>query len=232
MTEEHPPAAGSHEFAVAGSRTVYSGAILALRVDDVVMPGGRTAQREVVEHYGAVAVVAQDADGRIAMVRQYRHPVGRRLLELPAGLLDQPGEESAVAAARRELAEETDLDADTWRVLVDLDLSPGFTDEALRVYLAQELTMLAASERTDEEADMSVEWVSLDEAVGLVFAGEIVNATSVAGILAASAAQRSGVALREVDAPWPDEPSALRRRKESAQRESHPEESDPDGDLA
>ncbi|GAA1480079.1 NUDIX hydrolase [Gordonia sinesedis] len=208
-----PESGGGHDFAVRDSRTVYDGAILTLRVDQVAMPGGRIAEREVVEHFGAVAVVARDADNRIAMVRQYRHPVGRRLLELPAGLLDAAASEAPVAAARRELAEETDTGADTWRVLVDLDLSPGFTDEALRLFLAEDLHPVPAAERHDEEADMSVEWVALDDAVAAVFAGDIVNATSVAGILALAAADRGDVTLRSVDAAWTDEPTALRARK-------------------
>lgn len=202
-----------HRFAVRDSRTVYDGAILALRVDEVEMPGGHVAEREIVEHFGAVAVVARDDRGRIAMVRQYRHPVGRRLLELPAGLLDQETEESPVAAARRELAEETDLAARSWRVLVDLDLSPGFTDEALRLYLAEGLSTVEAAHRADEEADMSLEWLTVADAVQRVFAGDIVNATSVAGILAVAAAERGEVVLRDVDAPWRDEPTALRLRR-------------------
>lgn len=209
-----------HDFEVKDSRTVYDGAIITLRVDDVEMPGGRVAEREVVEHFGAVAILARDDAGRVAMVRQYRHPIGHRLLELPAGLLDQADEEP-LAAAQRELAEETDLAADSWHVLVDLALSPGFTDEALRLYLAEGLHHLDAAERVDEEADMSVEWVPLDDAVAQVFAGEIVNATSVAGILAAAAARDSTIALRGVDAPWPDEPTALRdRRAEGRDRRS------------
>ncbi|UOG21767.1 NUDIX hydrolase [Gordonia amicalis] len=203
---------GGHEFDVNGTRTVYDGAIITLRVDDVAMPGGRIAEREVVEHFGAVAILARDENRRIAMVRQYRHPIGRRLLELPAGLLDQDGE-APLTAAQRELAEEADLAADTWHVLVDLALSPGFTDEALRLYLAEDLHDLDEAERVDEEADMEVEWVSLGDAVAMVLAGEIVNATSVAGILAASAAERSGIGLRRVDAPWADEPTALRDRR-------------------
>lgn len=208
-----------HDFEVTGSRTVYDGAILTLRVDDVVMPGGRVAEREVVEHFGAVAILARDEDGRVAMVRQYRHPVGRRLLELPAGLLDQDGEEP-LEAARRELAEEADLAADTWHVLVDLALSPGFTDEALRLYLAEDLHHLEAAERVDEEAELEVEWIALDDAVRMVLGGEIVNATSVAGILAAAAAERAGVELRGVDAPWPDEPTALRDRRRARENRS------------
>ncbi|WP_238419777.1 NUDIX hydrolase [Gordonia sp. 'Campus'] len=201
----------AHDFEVKGSRTVYDGAIIALRLDDVEMPGGRVAEREVVEHFGAVAILARDDAGRVAMVRQYRHPVGRRLLELPAGLLDQADEEPLVAA-QRELAEEADLAADSWHVLVDLALSPGFTDEALRLYLAEGLHHLDEAERVDEEADMSVEWVPLDDAVAKVLSGEIVNATSVAGILAAATAKHTAVELREVDAPWQDEPTALRDR--------------------
>ncbi|MEO9328787.1 NUDIX hydrolase [Gordonia aurantiaca] len=204
-----------HDFEVRSSRSVYDGAIITLRVDDVVMPGGRVAEREVVEHFGAVAILARDEQGRIAMVRQYRHPVGRRLLELPAGLLDQDGEEP-LEAAKRELAEEADLAADSWHVLVDLALSPGFTDEALRLYLAEDLHRLEAAERVDEEAEIEVEWLPLDDAVRMVLAGEIVNATSVAGILAASAAERAGVELRGVDAPWRDEPTALRERRRRA----------------
>ena len=204
---------GSHDFAVRGQRTVYSGAILALRVDQVEMPGGRIAEREVVEHHGAVAVVALDDRGRMAMVRQYRHPVGRRLLELPAGLLDGGPAEDPLTAAQRELAEEVDLAADSWQVLTDLVLLPGFTDEALRVYLARSLHALSPAERRDEEADMAVEWVALDDAVARVLAGDIVNATAVAGILAASAAVTGGAALRGAYAAWTDQPTALQSRK-------------------
>ncbi|MGC4963276.1 NUDIX domain-containing protein [Gordonia sp. DT101] len=208
-------AAGTqHAFTVQGTRTVYDGAILTLRVDEVEMPGGRVAEREVVEHFGAVAVVARDERGRIAMVRQYRHPIGRRLLELPAGLLDGDPGETPLAAAKRELAEEVDLAAERWQVLVDLDLSPGFTDEALRLYLAEDLRGLDAAERHDEEADMSVEWVALEDAVARTLSGEIVNATSVSGILALAAADARGMPLRAVTAPWTDEPAALRERRD------------------
>ncbi|MCF8572361.1 NUDIX hydrolase [Gordonia sp. HY002] len=204
---------GSHEFTVSASETVYSGAILALRLDEVDMPDGRSAQREVVEHHGAVAVVAKDDDGRVAMVRQYRHPVGRRLLELPAGLLDGGPGEQPLDAARRELAEEADLAADRWSVLVDLVVSPGFTDEALRVYLAEGLHDLPAAEREHEEADLVVEWVPLAEAVSLALSGEIVNATAVAGVLAAAASNTRGVSLRGTDEPWTDEPTAFVARR-------------------
>ncbi len=211
MSESTGP--GAHHFDVKSSRVVYDGAILALRLDQVEMPGGRVAEREVVEHFGAVAVVARDEGGRIAMVRQYRHPVGRRLLEIPAGLLDKGGVEPPLAAAQRELAEETDLRAQRWQVLVDLDLSPGFTDEALRVYLAEELSEHHVAEREDEEADMSLEWVALDDAVAMVLSGDIVNATAVSGILALYAADRTDTQLRTPDSPWRDKPHAFADRK-------------------
>ncbi|NUP28406.1 MAG: NUDIX hydrolase, partial [Nocardia sp.] len=147
------PAPGSHDFATVDSRVVYSGAILALRVDRVEMPDGRVVEREVVEHHGAVAVVAVDDDGRVVLIRQYRHPLGERLLELPAGLIDIAGEDP-LAAARRELAEETGLAARDWSVLVDVALSPGFTDEALRVYLARGLSETDRPDPEHEEADL------------------------------------------------------------------------------
>ncbi|MBD0324121.1 MAG: NUDIX hydrolase, partial [Aldersonia sp.] len=135
MTEYVP---GTHVFETVSSETLYQGAILALRRDKVVMPDGRVADREVVEHHGAVAVAAIDELDRLVLIRQYRHPVGHRLLELPAGLLDEPGEDP-LDAAKRELTEETGLAAAKWSVLVDIASSPGFSDEGVRVYLAEDL---------------------------------------------------------------------------------------------
>ncbi|AHH17390.1 ADP-ribose pyrophosphatase [Nocardia nova SH22a] len=203
---------GSHDFRTVGSRTVYSGAILALRVDEVEMPGGRVAEREVVEHHGAVSVVALDDDGSVVLIDQYRHPVGRRLLELPAGLLDVAGEDP-LAAAERELAEETGLAAREWSVLVDLVLSPGFTDEALRIYLATGLSETERPDPENEEADLAVVRMPLDEAVRAALSGRIENATAVAGLLAAATARAQGAPLRSADAPWPGLPTRLLDRK-------------------
>ncbi|UXA04404.1 NUDIX hydrolase [Mycobacterium sp. SMC-2] len=201
-----------HNFETASSETLYTGKIFALRSDRVRMPGGTTAIREVVEHYGAVAIVALNEDDHIAMVYQYRHAFGRRLWELPAGLLDllgEPPEQTAV----RELQEEVGLQAGTWRVLVDLNSAPGFSDESVRVYLATELTEVARPEAHHEEADMTMRWFPIAEAVRMVFGGEIVNSIAIAGVLAAHAVTEGVAEPRPVDSPWPDKPTAFAARK-------------------
>lgn len=203
-----------HDFDTVSSETVYRGSILALRADQVRMPGGSTATREVVEHFGAVAVAAVDESRRVAMVYQYRHPLGRRLWELPAGLLDEPGEDPAIAAAR-ELREETGVVAEHWSVLVDAASSPGFTDEAVRVYLASGLSHVERPEAEHEEADLTVHWVDLEQATEQVMAGEIVNAVAALGVLAAHAAVVERIPTRPVDAPWRDRPSAFAKRDRS-----------------
>jgi 8-oxo-dGTP pyrophosphatase MutT (NUDIX family) len=203
---------GEHVFETTSSEILYVGKIFALRADRVRMPGGKSVTREVVEHYGAVAIVAMDDDGRIPMVYQYRHPFARRLWELPAGLLDVDGEAPHLSAAR-ELREEAGLQAETWQVLVDLNSSPGFSDESVRVFLATGLTDVDPPEAHDEEADMTMEWYPLAEAVQRIFRGEIVNSLAVAGILAAYAVSEGVAEPRPVDAPWIDRPTAFSARK-------------------
>ncbi len=201
-----------HDFETASSETLYTGKIFALRRDQVHMPGGNLAAREVLEHFGAVAVVAMDDDAKIALVYQYRHAFGRRLWELPAGLLDIGGE-AAHHTAARELEEEVGLQAGTWEVLVDLDTAPGYSDESVRVYLATGLNEVGRPEAHDEEADMTMRWVPIDEAVGLVFSGDVLNSIAVAGILAAHAVTKGIAQPRPVDSPWQDKPSAFAARK-------------------
>jgi len=176
------------------------------------MPGDTIAVRDVVEHYGAVAVVAVDEDKNIPMVYQYRHAFGRRLWELPAGLLDAAGEPAHLTAAR-ELMEEVGLQATTWRVLVDLDSTPGFSDESVRVYLATGLSRVARPEAHHEEADMTMQWYPLAEAARRVLSGEIVNAIAVAGILAAQVVTHGFAQPRPVDSAWIDRPTAFAARK-------------------
>jgi ADP-ribose pyrophosphatase len=201
-----------HIFETTSSETLHTGKIFALRKDQVRMPGGKLVTREVVEHYGAVAVVALDEEGRMPMVYQYRHPFGRRLRELPAGLLDVNGEAPHLTAAR-ELREEAGLQAQTWQVLVDLDSTPGFSDESVRVYLATGLTQVDRPEAHDEEADMTLEWYPIAEAVRQVFSGEIVNSIAVAGILAAYAVREGIAQPRPVEAPWVDKSTAFAARQ-------------------
>jgi 8-oxo-dGDP phosphatase len=201
-----------HVFETTSSETRYTGKIFALRSDKVRMPGGNIATREVVEHYGAVAIVAMDDHGNIPMIYQYRHPLGRRLWELPAGLLDVEGEPPHLTAAR-ELREEAGLQAQTWQVLVDMDSTPGFSDESVRVYLATGLTQVARPEAHDEEADMTLQWYPIAEAARRVFAGEIVNSIAVSGILAAHAIRNGFEQPRPVDAPWIDRPTAFTARQ-------------------
>jgi 8-oxo-dGTP pyrophosphatase MutT (NUDIX family) len=200
-----------HDFETIASETIYVGKIFALRADEVRMPRGNAARREVVEHYGAVAVLAMDDDRNVVMVYQYRHPLGRRLWELPAGLLDLGGEPPHITAAR-ELEEEAGLAATQWRVLVDMVSTPGFSDEGVRVYLATGLTDVGRPDAHDEEADLIVRWFPLEQAVRMVLTGEIVNAIAIAGILATHTVHDVSE-LRPVDAPWIDRPTAFAKRQ-------------------
>jgi ADP-ribose pyrophosphatase len=192
---------------VLGSETKFKGNVITLRVDDVRMSDGSVVKREIVAHPGAVAVVALDDEGRIVLVNQYRPAVRARLDELPAGLLDVAGE-PALAAAQRELAEETGLAAEEWNVLVDLHSSPGMTDEAVRIYLARGLSAIDDDfEAEHEELTMSVLREPLSESVRRVLNGSITNASAVAGILAAVHGRATGWRdLRPADAPWPARP--------------------------
>ena len=173
------------------------------------MVGGSVSRREVVEQPGAVGILALDEHDRVVFVRQYRHPIGDWLIELPAGLLDVPGEK-AYAAAARELAEEVALTARRWDVLMDMRMSPGLSTEAVRIYLARDLAPVPEADRhagIDEEADLGVHRRPLDEAVAAVFTGEIDNALTVSGLLAAAYSRERGWStLRPADTPWPARP--------------------------
>ena len=204
---------GRHEFTVQSTEDVYVGRIIALRVDDVAMPGGGHARREVVEHHGAVSIVALDDDDQVTLIHQYRHPLGRRIWELPAGLIDHLGEDP-LESAKRELVEEVGLAAEHWSALVDVAASPGFTDEVIRVFLATGLSAVDRERLGEEEADLVVRKVPLAEAVRMALAGEIVNGASVSGILAAQAVRTAGGTPRPPDAPWEDLPTRFPSRQE------------------
>lgn len=183
--EEHWP--------VESSSAQFEGGIISVRSDVVRSPvDGSTFVRDVVEHPGAVAVVALDDDGNVLVVSQYRHPVGHRLIELPAGLRDIPGEPLHECAAR-ELYEEGHVRAKDWRVLADVFASPGMTDEAIQVFVARDITPVPDAERHNghhEEADMPVSWLPLDTLVAEILAGQIHNALTSVGVLGVWAAQQ------------------------------------------
>ncbi|TDO35603.1 ADP-ribose pyrophosphatase [Kribbella sp. VKM Ac-2527] len=192
---------------VLDSSTVHeTGRVISVRRDHVSPPnGGETFTRDVVVHPGAVGVVALDGEDRMLLVRQYRHPVGYRLLEPPAGLLDVQGEAYRIGA-ERELWEEAATKAADWRILVDAFTSPGLTSEAVRIFLARDLS--AADETYDrlhEEADMETVWAPLEDVVKAVLAGDLHNPVLVMGSLAAwTALHGKGFdALRPADSPWP-----------------------------
>jgi hypothetical protein len=192
---------------VTESTTAWSGRIVDMVEDHVVVvEGEEPVVRQYTRHPGAVAVVAmrgEEGAEEILLLRQYRHPVNASLWEIPAGLLDIPGEDSLVAA-ERELAEEADLKAARWDVLVDFFTSPGGSTEPLRVFLARDLETTETSfEREDEEATMEYAWVSLSDALDWVLAGRLHNPSTVIGILSAHAARGRGwEGLREPGAPW------------------------------
>jgi 8-oxo-dGDP phosphatase len=195
--EEHWP--------VVSSAELLRSRLVVVRADKVLTPDHDVAERDVVLHPGAVAVLALDDADRILMIRQYRHPVGHLLWEIPAGLRDVAGEKLWVTA-QRELAEETGYRAKDWRVLADYYSSPGFSTERLRIFLARDLEPVPAAERhfvpRDEEAHLLLGWLPLDEAVAKVFAGELHNGPAALGIMAGYAARSEGYdRLRPADAP-------------------------------
>ena len=178
-------------------------------VDEAIAtPSGEVITRQYLTHPGAVAVVCwEEQDDTIAVVRQYRHPVRQELVEIPAGLLDQDGEEYVVAA-QRELAEEAELAAERWNVLVDIVTTPGACAESLRIYLARDPRSVPRPEGfvlEGEEAHMRFEWVPRDDLVAAVLAGRCQSPTLVAGILALETTRLSGRLdqLRPAGAPWP-----------------------------
>ncbi|WP_369143460.1 NUDIX domain-containing protein [Streptomyces sp. R44] len=197
------------EWRVVATTTPFTGKKTSVRTDDVVMPDGSVARRDYQVHPGSVAVLALDEQDRVVVLRQYRHPVRQKLWEIPAGLLDVPGE-NPLHAAQRELYEEAHVKAGDWRVLTDLYTSPGGSDEAVRIFLARDLAE-ADGERyevADEEADMELARVPLGELARGALAGSLHNTCLVAGVLAVVAARAADglESLRPAAAPWPARP--------------------------
>ncbi|WP_336627528.1 MULTISPECIES: NUDIX hydrolase [unclassified Microbacterium] len=170
---------------VTASELVYAGRVWDVRSDTVRYGDGEIV-RQYVDHPGAAAVVAVDDEERVLLIQQYRHPIRHRDWEIPAGLLDVAGE-PPIETARRELAEEADLVAASIEPLVSVFTTPGGNDEVVHVFLARELTSASATfARTDEEADIRLEWVALADVVDAILAGRMRNGILVAGVLAAA----------------------------------------------
>jgi 8-oxo-dGDP phosphatase len=204
-TEELEIRDAAERWPVVSSEVLSDGGLVRLRTDMVRMPDGEVVGRDVLEHPGAVAIVALDPEERVLLIRQYRHPVGRLLWEIPAGLRDVAGEPLRVTA-ERELLEEAGYRAATWQVLADAFSSPGISTERLRIFVARGLAEVPQAERSyvpeHEEAHLTLAWVSLDEAVARFLAGELHNGVTAIGILSAYAARQGGfTALRDADAP-------------------------------
>lgn len=173
---------------------------------------GETLTRAFLKHLSAVAVLAVDEQDRVLLIRQYRHPLRQNMWEIPAGLLDAEGEPMLDAAAR-ELHEEADISAETWHTLADFHTSPGASNEAIRIYLAQDITETPEADqhaREGEEAEIEKAWVPLPEAVHAVLTGRIHNPSAVTGILALHAIRTGAGELREARAPWPDHPRGIK----------------------
>ncbi|MGW6455839.1 NUDIX domain-containing protein [Streptomyces sp. NPDC055078] len=197
------------EWRVTATATPFRGNKTSVRTDDVIMPDGTVARRDYQVHPGSVAILALDEDDRAVVLRQYRHPVRQKLWEIPAGLLDVPGE-NPLHAAQRELYEEAHVKAEDWRVLTDVYTTPGGCDEAVRIFLARDLSAADGRrfEVSEEEADMELARVPLMDLVRGALAGELHNNCLVVGVLAATAALAGdGLdALRPAGAPWPARP--------------------------
>lgn len=160
------------------SQEIFCGRILKLRVDDVALPDGSTSTREIVEHSGAVAIVALDHDNMLWMVRQYRKPLEKVLLEIPAGTLET-GEDPLICA-QRELAEETGLRAGKWEKIIEYFSAPGFCNEKLHLFLASELTI--GEKNPDHDEFLEVDRISLEQAYKSIFSGQILDGKSIIGI--------------------------------------------------
>lgn len=161
----------------------YHGVVVDLTEDIVELPNGASTVREVVHHPGGVCVAAVDSGGNVAMVRQYRYPFSKHLLELPAGKLEKG--EDPFDAVKRELSEETGLEAGRWRELGEMYVSPGISTETLHLYLATELRQGTAHPDPNEFLD--VERIPLAELVKMVMDGTVRDAKTVVGALKAAA---------------------------------------------
>ncbi|GMB07767.1 ADP-ribose pyrophosphatase [Thermolongibacillus altinsuensis] len=163
-----------------GQEKIFSGKVIDVYVEDVLLPNGQTSKREIVKHPGAVAVLAVTDEEKIVLVRQYRKALDRVLVEIPAGKLEK-GEEP-IATARRELEEETGYACKVMRPLHSFYTSPGFADELVHVFLAEQLVKKNEEQALDEDEFVDVLEVTLDEALQLIERKEIYDAKTIYAI--------------------------------------------------
>lgn len=166
------------DYKVVGSKPVFNGKILKVRVDEIRMPSGNVVEREVITHGGAVGIVPVTEEKKIILVSQYRHPVDRLLLEIPAGKLD-PGE-SPEDCARRELVEETGLAPGRLEKLSTFFTTPGYSNEVFHLYAAEDLIAEVADE--PEEDIVGTSEVALPEAIQMIQDGRIEDGKTIAAI--------------------------------------------------
>jgi ADP-ribose pyrophosphatase len=170
-----------------GVRNVFKGRVLTLNLETVTLPNGRVAELEIAHHPGGAAVVAVDDQGRVCLLRQYRHAAGGWLAEIPAGKLD--GGEPPFECARRELAEEAGVSARRWHKLGEYLSSPGVLTEVIHVYLARELAEVDAA--PEEHEVFEAKWLPLAEAVRQAADGTLRDGKTLVGLLWAQAALAS-----------------------------------------
>jgi ADP-ribose pyrophosphatase len=168
---------------VIHSRYPFRGRIVNIRIDELRFEDDRTVQMEVVEHGASVGIVPMHEDGRVVLIRQYRHPPGERLLEIPAGSVE--AEEDPEACAQRELAEEIGYRAGTIVRLGGFYLSPGYATEFMTIFLARDLQ--PADGTPDEDERIDLEELPLAEALRLAHAGELRDAKTIAALALAAA---------------------------------------------
>jgi ADP-ribose pyrophosphatase len=171
----------------SGSEDIFDGTLLHVKRDTVKLPNGGTATREWIKHPGASAVIPLLDDGQVILVKQYRYPIGRITLEIPAGKLDAPDEDPLLCATR-ELSEETGYQAENITKLTTVATTVGFSNEYIHIYAATGLT--AGKQHTDEDEFINVVKMPLSQAVELVLKGEIYDAKSVAAILLLERSQK------------------------------------------
>ncbi|WP_449278871.1 NUDIX domain-containing protein [Leucobacter sp. GX24907] len=190
------------EIRILESELVHRGHVWDVRSDRFEF-GDQVLTRDYVDHTGAVGVLVLDDDERVLLLRQYRHAIAHRDWEIPAGLMDLP-DEPGLAAAQRELAEEADLQAEHWHLLLDTYTSPGGMSETLRIFLARGLSPVEHDfVRDGEEAEMVSRWVPLSEAVEAALDGRVQNGVTTNALLAAEAARARGwKTLRDPETPW------------------------------